>query len=107
VFPEVRWQRRIHELNTYDLINQGLQQYSRLFFGYADDDLSCDAQGRVVIPQKLRELGKLNEKVLLVGCGAHLEIWDPEEYEQYGLYPDTYGKDRREAMEKAYMKMKG
>jgi MraZ protein len=106
-YPEARWQERLNEINRYDPINQGRQQYARLFFGYADDEMSCDAQGRVVIPGKLRDLGKLNEKVLLVGCYDHLEIWDPEEYDQYCQYPDTYGKERREAMERAYNKMKG
>src|SRR5580693_266454 len=59
-YPEARWQERLNEINRYDPINQGRQQYARLFFGYADDEMTCDVQGRVVIPQKLRELGKLN-----------------------------------------------
>src|SRR5471030_2019127 len=105
-YPELRWKERLKQINRYDSINQGRQQYERLFFGYADDELTCDAQGRVVIPQKLRELGKLKEKVLLVGCNEHLEIWDPAEHRDYGLNPDTYGKERREPIETAYNKMR-
>jgi MraZ protein len=107
VYPEHRWQERLDEISRYDPINQGLQDYTRWFFGTADDDLSCDANGRVVIPQMLREMGKLNETVLLIGCFNHLEIWDTEEYKQYCEYPDTYGKKRREAMQRAYGVMRG
>lgn len=106
VYPEARWQERCNQIEQYDPINQGRQQFARIFFKHSDDDLTCDAQGRVVIPQKLRELGKLDEKVLLVGCYDHIEIWDPNEFAQYELYPDTYAKETRDALLKAYQMMK-
>jgi len=68
---------------------------------------SGNTMGTPTIPQMLREMGKLNETVLLIGCFNHLEIWDTEEYKQYCEYPDTYGKKRREAMQRAYGVMRG
>lgn len=104
-YPEPEWLRIVGEINAYDRINQGREQYSRLVFGLADDDLRFDAQGRVVVPRKLRELARLDEKVLLVGCGDRLEIWASDEWTEYSSYPDTYGQKRREAIEKAYLSM--
>jgi MraZ protein len=104
-YPEPEWEKVQEEINRYDRINQGRERYSRLIFGLADDELRFDAQGRVVVPRKLRELAKLDEKVLLVGCGDRLEIWAVDEWREYTEYPDTYGQKRREAIEKAYTQM--
>jgi len=105
-YPAVSWRARIREINSYPPNNIGRQKYSRFLLGDSDDDLTCDPQGRVVIPRKLQEMGKLKDKVLLVGCGDRLEIWDPVEYESYLSNPDDYCRDRRIAMENAYNEMK-
>lgn len=41
-----------------------------------------DAQGRVLIPLKLREEIGLGKSVVVVGMGDRAEIWDPEEYKK-------------------------
>jgi MraZ protein len=106
-YPESVWQHKVAEMLSYDSLNQGRQQYTRLFLGYADDELKFDQQGRVVIPQKLRDLAKLTDKVLLVGCGDRLEIWAKDEYERFQLDTEGYGAQRREALAKAHGQMVG
>lgn len=54
---------------------------SRLFTGMATDD-EPDKQGRVTIPQNLREFAGLNGEVVLVGVYDYVEIWDPAKYRQ-------------------------
>ncbi len=105
-YPEDRWNERIREIDSYPPNNQGRQKYSRYFLPDSDDDLNCDPQGRVVIPKKLQEAGKLRDKVLLVGCGDRLEIWAPEEYAAYTANPDDYNKERRDKIQLAYLEMK-
>lgn len=106
-YPEERWVKKLDEIDEYHSINQGREQFSRLLMMWAEDDLSFDAQGRFVIPQKLRDLAKLKDKVLLIGCGDRMEIWAVEEWQEYSSYPDTYGLQRREAIQKAYTQMTG
>ena len=106
-YPEDQWEKIVQGILSYESINQGRDQLSRLRLGLADDELKFDQQGRFVVPQKLRQLARLKDKVMLVGCGDRLEIWDPKEWEQYNEYPDTYGQKRREAIEKAYQQMVG
>jgi MraZ protein len=104
-YPEETWEKLYAEIMQFSGINQGRQQYTRLMLGTADDELSFDAQGRVVVPSKLRKLARLDKEVVLVGCGDRLEIWDKDEWRQYNEYPDSYGFQRRETIEKAYVQM--
>ena len=39
-------------------------------------DLELDRQGRVVLPQPLRQYAGLQEEVVIVGAGTWLELWD-------------------------------
>jgi len=105
-YPGARWEQIIDEVNGYDPINHGRQQYTRLVLATADDELGFDDQGRVVIPQRLRSMAKLNKEVIILGCGDRLEIWAKEEYDLFLENPDTYGAERRVSIEKAYREMK-
>lgn len=106
VYPDRRWQERLLEINSSSPINQGRRRYTERFLEFAEDNLSCDAQGRVTIPRQLREEGRLTDKVMLRGVFDHLQIWDPQEHRKYRANPEAYNKDRREEMELAYEKMK-
>ncbi len=106
-YPDAVWNGMVEEILSHDSINQGREQYTRLVLGLAEDELKFDSQGRFVIPQKLRDLAQLKDRVLLVGCGDRLEIWARQEWEKYNDDPDHYGIKRRASIEKAYSQMKG
>lgn len=44
------------------------------FMGYAHSD-SCDKQGRIVIPARLREYAGIEKDVTIVGLGNKIEVW--------------------------------
>lgn len=106
-YPQAVWEQMLAEILQHDSINQGREQYTRLVLGLADDEIKFDAQGRAVVPSKLRDLAGLKDKVLLVGCLDRVEIWPKEEWAKYQNDPDAYGQRRREAIAKAYTQMKG
>ncbi len=101
------WNRLVDEIDQCESINFGGEQFSRLIMGTAEDELKFDAQGRVVIPMKLRELAKLRKNVVLVGNNDKLEIWAAEEWEVFNRDPDSYGLQRRETIERAHLQMTG
>ncbi|MEZ0325049.1 MAG: division/cell wall cluster transcriptional repressor MraZ [Fimbriimonas sp.] len=105
-YPERTFRKICNDLESSPNINLGRLQYARLVMGTADDELSFDGQGRVVVPQKLRELGKLVDKVVLVGAYDRLEIWAKAEWDKYVEDPDGYGRQRIEAINKALQTMK-
>ena len=106
-YPDIVWSQMVAEILGNSSTNQGRQQFTRLTIGTAEDDLSFDRQGRVVVPQKLREAAGLKEKVLVVGCLDRLEIWSQSEWQKYEADPEGYGKGRREAVERAHRQMTG
>jgi MraZ protein len=54
---------------------------ARAFFGGAVDVVP-DKQGRVPIPQNLRDFARLSQQVVVVGVYSRVEIWDREQWLQ-------------------------
>ncbi len=99
-YPKPVWFDVINSVLKVDPTNLGREIYTRLVLGQADDDMKFDSQGRVVIPQKLREMANLRDKgqVLIIGCGDRAEIWARDEYDKYLKDPEGYGQERREKL---------
>jgi MraZ protein len=108
-YPRPVWLDLVKSILSQDPTNLGREIYTRYVLGQADDDLKFDAQGRVIIPQKLREIALIKDKgqVVLVGCGDRLEIWSKEEHAKYEKDPEVYGQERREAILRAQRMMRG
>ena len=106
-YPEAVWSGIVDDIFSHESINAGTEQYTRIMLGDAEGDIRFDAQGRFVVPQRMRAAGKIKDKVVLVGCGNRMEIWAKSEYDAYKASPDTYGLERRLVVEKAYRQMKG
>ncbi|MEE9514880.1 MAG: division/cell wall cluster transcriptional repressor MraZ [Candidatus Brocadiales bacterium] len=51
------------------------RNFERAFVAHAFR-ISCDPQGRIVIPQPLKEYAGLGRDVMLVGALDRIEIWD-------------------------------
>jgi len=86
VYPESAW-KVIEEKLT-----QGPTSSSRkaqLYFKSCALDCDMDSQGRVVIPQKLREFAGLNREAIIVGVIDHAEIWDAQRWKDYSEQLDT------------------
>ena len=56
------------------------RQRRRDFLPDAFGFTQLDQQGRIVIPQEMREHAGLEGRVTLVGLGDYVEVWDPERW---------------------------
>ena len=81
-FPRVEWERRSDEVASSPLSDADGRAYSRMFFGRSDE-AKLDGQGRVTIPQRLREAVGINKEVVVLGVRDRMEIWDREAYDRY------------------------
>ncbi len=81
VFPLPEWE--IIELKLMELptLSKPARLLQRLLMGYATE-LEMDAQGRILLPAKLREFAGLTKKAVLIGQGKKLEIWDADTWDE-------------------------
>ena len=106
-YPEAVWSSIVDEIYKHESINAGTEEYTRYMLADAEDEIKFDQQGRFVVPQRMRGVANLKDKIVLLGCGNRMEIWAKAEYEAFRTHPDTYGMERRQAILKAYRQMKG
>jgi MraZ protein len=81
-FPRAEWERRSNEVDAFALSDKDGRAFSRLFFSSADE-VKLDGQGRVTIPQRLRETVGIKKEVVVLGVRERMEIWDRGEFERY------------------------
>ena len=79
-FPVARWQVLAEQVSNLPLGQGDARNMRRLLFSGASD-LALDRQGRVLIPQNLREYAGLAEQVVIAGLNTHFEIWSSERWE--------------------------
>ena len=46
-------------------------------------EVSANSQGRVQIPQALRESAKLSKELVVLGMDTRVEVWDKETYDRF------------------------
>ncbi len=56
--------------------------FSRLLFSGASE-CEWDKQGRVNVPNHLREYAKLDKECTVIGVSSRVEIWDKATWEDY------------------------
>ena len=62
-------------------------------------DLEMDKQGRVILPDYLRNFAGMKKKVVIAGLYNRLEIWDQERWEKYKKDTEKTSTDIAEALE--------
>ena len=60
---------------------RGDRQRRRDFLPDAFGFHQLDQQGRIVVPQAMREHADLTDRITLVGLGDYIEIWSPDRWE--------------------------
>ena len=64
------------------------QRKMRPLFAYAAK-CELDTQGRILIPQNLRDYAGLSKNVTVVGCNNHAELWDAAAWNEINLIETT------------------
>ncbi len=82
VYPVATFERRVEELRSLPREDQRARAYLRVFLAGAHQD-TPDGQGRVTVPQRLREYADLERDLTVVGSDEKVEVWDRETWESY------------------------
>ncbi|GGY37750.1 transcriptional regulator MraZ [Bacterioplanes sanyensis] len=74
VYPVTEWEVIQAKIEALPSFNPAARRIQRLLLGHATD-LEPDNNGRVLLPQYLREYAGLEKECVLVGQGKKLELW--------------------------------
>ena len=77
LFPNETWGQEVKGILEDDRRRIEVRRRRRLRFGEAHP-ITPDKQGRIAIPQELRDFAGMAAVVTLVGVGDRVEIWKPE-----------------------------
>ena len=82
VYPAKVWKELAEILGTLPMGESTTRSFVRLMLaGAVDSDV--DGQGRVLLPEYLKEYAGLNRSVVVAGLFNRLEIWDEKKWNTY------------------------
>lgn len=82
VYSKEEWETFENKLKELPLTNTDARTFMRFFFAGATE-CEVDKQGRINIPQVLREYAGIKKDVVIVGVATRAEIWDSNNWDQY------------------------
>jgi len=75
-FSRSEWEILAEKISGLPTTSQAARDFSRFMFSYASDSIP-DRQGRVLIPQNLRNFAGIDNETILIGVNNKVEIWSP------------------------------
>jgi MraZ protein len=73
-FPRSYWDRLAQRVSSLPFGQNGTRDIQRRLFSAAAD-LPLDRQGRILIPQNLRDFAGLGDQVVIAGLNEYFEVW--------------------------------
>lgn len=80
IYPKEVWDLQLERLSHINPMDKVGLQYERYLMSVSFSGNNIDAQGRVLVPQKLRAKIGLTRDIVFVGLNHYIEIWDAETY---------------------------
>ena len=82
IFTSKDWEVLAQKLINLPLVQSNSRAFVRLMVAGAMD-VELDKQGRILIPDYLREYAGLKKQAVITGLYNRMEIWDSEAWKQY------------------------
>lgn len=86
------WANLETKLKTLPFTDKDVRAFVRFFFAGAAE-CEADKQGRILIPQNLRDYAGLEKDIYVIGVSTRVEIWDKSKWETYSG-DDNIGADK-------------
>lgn len=79
-YPLQEWEKLEEKVRNLPLLKEEVKWFQRYFISGAVD-ITIDKQGRILIPQTLRDFADLKKDVVFVGQINNVEVWNKERWE--------------------------
>ena len=81
LYPSTAWAEICARLEAAPVKDARYRAFVRHLFAHTEE-LSCDNQGRLVLPAALRGWATIEKDVMSIGALTHVEVWSSERYQQ-------------------------
>ncbi|SHF42080.1 MraZ protein [Desulforamulus putei DSM 12395] len=88
VYPLQEWAEVEQKLKSLPFARADARAFVRFFFSGATE-CEVDKQGRILLPNNLREYAKLDKETVIVGVSTRVEIWSKEEWDRYNAQAEA------------------
>ncbi len=82
IYTPEEWEKILEKVHQLPQSSEDSRTFVRFFFTNAYF-LVPDAQGRIMIPAKLRKIISLKNQVIVAGVGNRIELWNPEAWGKF------------------------
>ena len=82
VFTADVWKEQEKKFKGMPFTKQESRQFNRLYFSGASE-AACDKQGRILLPQYLKDYASITDHVMIVGVSDRFEIWSYDRWKAY------------------------
>ncbi|MBI4021946.1 MAG: division/cell wall cluster transcriptional repressor MraZ [Candidatus Andersenbacteria bacterium] len=97
LYPKSAWEAIAKKLSELPISQKKSRAFTRLMLAGAwDADL--DAQGRIVVPEYLRQYASIKKHVTVAGLYNRLEVWDEDSWHEYKRETETKSVDIAESL---------
>jgi MraZ protein len=92
LFPHQEWTKIREQVSKFASMDPRALDFRRMLFGSVAE-VAPDRQGRMPVPQNLRDHAGLQKDVVVIGVEDHLEIWSKERWQAYQAGQEDAFKD--------------
>ena len=97
IYSSQDWSIVEDKLKSLPMTNKDARAFVRFFFaGACECDL--DKQGRMVIPNYLKEHANIDKELVIIGVSTRIEIWSKEEWNKFNNDANISYEDVAEKM---------
>ena len=82
VFTEDEWRKQESRFKSLSFTSPQARNFNRLFFSGACE-VACDRQGRILVPDYLKDFAQIKRDVVIVGVSSRMELWSKENWQLF------------------------
>ncbi|PIR87145.1 MAG: cell division/cell wall cluster transcriptional repressor MraZ [Candidatus Harrisonbacteria bacterium CG10_big_fil_rev_8_21_14_0_10_49_15] len=97
VFTRDEWEQLAKKISATSFTNQNARAFARLMLSGAVE-APLDKQGRILLPDYLREYAGISAKAVVAGVYSRVEIWDETKWGSYKAETEAAGDEIAEKL---------
>jgi MraZ protein len=97
IYSSKEWSIVEDKLKSLPMTNKDARAFVRFFFAGACE-CELDKQGRIVMPNNLKDYAKIDKDLVIIGVSTRIEIWSKDEWNKFNNDANISYEDVAERM---------